>query len=115
MGSSTKVDKIEEVTMSDIVLKRCHFCEEWFPTDRVKEVSLNRSPSSSYEGVFACESCLKTSKVERLTAKAVKALEHGGFNEVELTEGNLKIRLVRFTPVPYYTWPQPGYGWSYKP
>jgi len=101
--------------MNDTILKQCHFCGEWFPADKVKEVSLNRNPTSSYETVFACESCLKTSKIERLTARAAKALEHGGFNEVELTEGNLKIRLVRFTPAPCYTWPQSYPDWSCKP
>jgi hypothetical protein len=87
--------------MADIVLKQCYFCEEWFSPEKVKELSLLRHPSSSYEAVFSCENCLKTSRIERLTAKAAKALEHGGFNEVELTEGDLEIRLVRFTPAPY--------------
>lgn len=104
--------------MTDIILKQCHFCEEWFPTDRVKEVSLAKHPSSMYEAAFACESCLKSSRTERLTAKAVKALEHGGFNEVELTDGDLKIHLVRFTPVPSFYQPAPwipaGYPWDYK-
>jgi len=71
----------------------------------VKEIKLARHPSSSYEEVFACDDCLKTSKRDRLIANAAKALQYGGFNEVELTEGDLKVHLVRFTPVPYYSAP----------
>ncbi len=99
--------------MSDTVLKQCHFCEDWFSPDNVKEVSLNRNSSSRYESVFLCENCLKTSRMERLTGRAVRALDHGGFNEIELTEGNLKVRMVRFSPVPCHTWPQPYPGWHY--
>ena len=96
--------------MSDTVLKQCYFCREWFPAEQIKEVSLNRNPSASYEAVFSCENCLKVSRTERLTAKALKALEYGGFNEVELTEGDLKIHLVRFTPAPYY-----ATAWVHQP
>lgn len=101
--------------MSDIILKQCYFCDEWFPSEQVKVVSLGKCPTSSYDDVFACENCLKTSGTERLATKAAKALEHGGFNEIELTMGNLKVRLVRFTPVPYYAWPQPYTGWPHQP
>lgn len=91
--------------MADIVLKQCHFCEEWFAPNLVRELELLKGPNSSYEHVFACESCLKLTRVERLAARASKAMDLGGFNEIEVTEGDLKVRLVRFTPVPYYPHP----------
>lgn len=88
--------------MSEILLKQCFFCEEWFPADKIQEPMLCRHPSSPYSHEFACENCLKTSRMERLTAKAAKALEYGAFNEVEVTDGGLKVHLVRYTPMPYY-------------
>ena len=37
---------------------------------------------------------------DKLIIAAKEALEKGAFNEIELTDGNLKVRLVRFTTVP---------------
>lgn len=91
--------------MVDTTLRQCHFCEDWFRSDQVTLQKLEKYPSSTYQEVFACENCLKTSKIDRLTAKAAKALERGVSNEVEVTEGNLKVRLVRFTPIPYFAAP----------
>lgn len=102
--------------MADTVLRQCHFCEDWFRIDQVTLQKLEKYPSSSFEEAFACENCLKTSRIERLTARAVKALEHGGFNEIEVTEGNLKVHLIRFTPMPYYTAPWAGpYQYQWPP
>lgn len=39
--------------------------------------------------------------METLIKKAKDAMDMGNFNEIELTDGNLKVRLVRFTPVTY--------------
>lgn len=90
--------------MAQIVLKQCHFCEELFPPDKVKEVLLDRRPSSSYEKVYSCEECLNKSRIERLAEQAAKILEVcSPNNEVELSRGGLKVRFVRHTPSPIIT------------
>lgn len=53
---------------------------------------------------------------ENLLAEANKFLhEHPEYNEIELSDGNLKVRVVRWTPAPmtapFYPptyWPQPA-------
>ncbi len=92
--------------MSDTILKKCYFCEEWFPGEKVKEVALATHPTSGHNEVFVCEECLKKSKIERLTSEAVKVLSSAGVNEIEVSKGDLKIHLVRFTPAPCYQYPQ---------
>jgi hypothetical protein len=95
--------------MSEVRVRMCHFCNEYFPSDKVKEVTLESSPNSSIMRVYSCEDCLKTTKVERKTerlfAKAYKVLQDTSltysFNEIELADGDVKVHLVRFTPVPY--------------
>ena len=56
--------------------------------------------------------------MENLIDNAFKALnEKQVFNEIELTNGNLKVRLVRFTPAPVDTMYPPGAwapAWPYK-
>ena len=44
--------------------------------------------------------------MEELIKTAIKAMQEGmGFNEIELSDGVNKVRLVRFTPAPYITYP----------
>ena len=53
--------------------------------------------------------------LEELIAEAKKALDNGSFNEIEVRDGTLAVRLVRFSPSPYnsstyvpnWSWPQP--------
>ena len=46
--------------------------------------------------------------MDELIKKAIKTLtENGGFNEIELSDGPMRVHLVRFTPVPYYYQPWP--------
>ena len=96
--------------MDKIVLRQCYFCKDWFPVDQVTELLIDRNPSGPYEDVFSCLGCLKTSRIERLMASATRALGWGVFNEVEVTEGEVKVHLVRFTPVPYQSPPAPVMG-----
>ena len=54
---------------------------------------------------------------EKLLVEADRFLqEHLAYNEIELSDGNLKVRLVRFTPVPMVYpltyWPS---GWPWQP
>ncbi len=91
-------------------LYQCHFCKEWFTNEQVKEIKLEVSPSMlSCNEVYACTNCLKTTKIGRLVAKARQALDSGWFNEIELTEGDLKVRLVRLSPAPYSVTSFPQY------
>jgi len=40
---------------------------------------------------------------DKLVEKAIRTLnENTGFNEIELSDGNLRVHLVRFTPIPYH-------------
>ena len=50
---------------------------------------------------------------EELVEKAAKALrDHIEFNEIEVTEGDIKVRLVRFSPM--YSSPMPlSYDYTY--
>ena len=46
--------------------------------------------------------------MDELIKKAIKTLtDNGGFNEIELSDGCLKVHLIRFTPAPYYYQPWP--------
>ena len=50
---------------------------------------------------------------ESLLEEANKFLtEHLEYNEVELADGNIKVHVVRYTPVPI-TW-LPPYQWQYS-
>jgi hypothetical protein len=91
------------------VFKQCYFCEGWFPSDQVEEVNLERHPSSIYEKEYICKGCTNTKKpgrFDKLIELASKALNNpGNFNEIELSDGDLKVHLVRFTPIPCYSSP----------
>ena len=99
--------------MAEIVLKQCYFCEDWFPIDKVKEVSLERTRTNHYGAVYLCNECLNKSRIVRLAEQAAKVLEVAPSNEVELSRGDLKVRLVRFTPAPTYVPPWQPYQWHY--
>ena len=45
--------------------------------------------------------------MDNMIEKAIKALEGSSCNEIELTDGSLKVRIVKITPSPmvYYTYP----------
>jgi len=48
--------------------------------------------------------------MDELIKKVIKALETSTCNEVELTDGSIKVRVVKFTPPQYnyaYTYPYP--------
>ena len=81
-------------------LKQCHFCEDWFSSHQVEEITLARKPNTDHDQVFACAICLRLSRISVLAEKAAKALQSGAFNEIELPQGGLKVHLVRFTPSP---------------
>lgn len=78
----------------------CYFCDEWFAPEDVQEIVLEQNPSSSWNKVFSCNECLKTTAAERLTKQAEKALAAGTFNEITLTQDEITVRLVRVTPWP---------------
>jgi len=99
--------------MAEIVLKQCYFCEDWFSIDKVKEVSLERTPSSHYDGVYLCNECLNKPRIVRLAEQAANVLQVASSNEVELSRGGLKVRLVRFTPAPTYIPPWQPYQSHY--
>jgi len=88
--------------MAEIALKQCYFCENWFPADKVKEVSLERTPNSHYDTVYLCNDCISKPRLVRLADEAARILEMVPTNEVELSKGGLKVRLVRVTPAPAY-------------
>ena len=55
--------------------------------------------------------------LDKLVEKAIKTLnENSGFNEIELSDGSMRVHLVRFTPTPWYAapWVPTGYSWQYK-
>ena len=56
-----------------------------------------------------CTSFLFTArpKMEEMLKKAIEALEANPVNEVELTDGNVKVRVVKDSPVIWYYSPTP--------
>lgn len=85
------------------VLKQCYFCEGWFPSDQVEEIDLWRHPSGTYAKEYLCKNCIadRASKFSRLVRAASEAFDKPeNFKEIEISDGDLKVRLVRFTPIP---------------
>jgi len=51
--------------------------------------------------------------LEELIAMAVKSIaENQGFNEIELTRGEFKVHLIKFSPTPYFYQPLPTQPWG---
>lgn len=48
--------------------------------------------------------------MDELIKKAIDALQGSCCNEIELTDGNLKVRVVKYTPIPMIN----NYPWQYQ-
>ena len=55
--------------------------------------------------------------MDEMIKKAIEALQGSNCNEIELTDATgLKVRIVKFTPIPQYNYPWPyQYTLQYQP
>jgi len=72
----------------------------------VEEISATKYPQGLPQDGYSCKDCLREHsgtlvRLNRLIEVASKALSTGVYpNEVELSNGGLKVHLVRFAPSP---------------